>query len=303
MFGANLPVGCFIHIEKPHLQAILDQLRALGYRVIGPTVADGAIVFQEIDTVSEMPIGYVDQPGAPPPTVSNETPKAPTSTTSSAPTPSKTNSFLLASPSSNSRKTATAGRASSPSRLRDPLAVIGVRPCDLHALKMQDRIFLADRYPNPDYEARRKNLFIVAVNCGRPASTCFCTSMETGPAASEGFDLAITELPRPLRDRNRHRTRRQGRLRRALDSLLQPRRLRSAAGHPPRGTRDGTTPLQPRRRTRQAASSTPTASTTCCSITSNTTSGTRSPSAAWPAATARWSAPPASARPSRKSPT
>ena len=60
---------------------------------------------------------------------------------------------------------------------------------------MQDRIFLGDRYVNPDYEARRKGLFVLAINCGRAASTCFCTSMGTGPAVSSGFDLALTELP------------------------------------------------------------------------------------------------------------
>src|SRR5262249_19776954 len=76
-----------------------------------------------------------------------------------------------------------------------PVAVIGARSCDLHALAAQDRIFLGDRYINPDYEARRENLFIGAVNCGRAAATCFCTSMHTGPAVSSGFDLCLTELP------------------------------------------------------------------------------------------------------------
>ena len=37
--------------------------------------------------------------------------------------------------------------------------------------------------------------FIVAVNCGVAAATCFCTSMKTGPKAVRGFDLALTELP------------------------------------------------------------------------------------------------------------
>ena len=34
----------------------------------------------------------------------------------------------------------------------------------------------------------------------RPAGTCFCVSMETGPKADAGFDLALTELV----DENRH---------------------------------------------------------------------------------------------------
>jgi ferredoxin len=75
-----------------------------------------------------------------------------------------------------------------------PLAVIGVRSCDLHALAIQDKVFLGGPYVDPGYQARRKNLFIVAVNCRRAAATCFCHSMNTGPAAKGGFDLAMTEL-------------------------------------------------------------------------------------------------------------
>jgi ferredoxin len=76
-----------------------------------------------------------------------------------------------------------------------PLAIIGIRACDLAALKLQDRIFLDERFPSPDYQARRRDLFVLAVNCGRAAPTCFCTSMGTGPVVTEGFDLALTELP------------------------------------------------------------------------------------------------------------
>jgi sulfhydrogenase subunit beta (sulfur reductase) len=32
----------------------------------------------------------------------------------------------------------------------------GVRSCDLHAVAIQDRVFLGDRRVEPDYEARRR---------------------------------------------------------------------------------------------------------------------------------------------------
>jgi ferredoxin len=44
------------------------------------------------------------------------------------------------------------------------------------------------------YAARRAGTFVLAVDCGAPASTCFCSSMGTGPAAGPGYDLALTEL-------------------------------------------------------------------------------------------------------------
>jgi formate hydrogenlyase subunit 6/NADH:ubiquinone oxidoreductase subunit I len=74
------------------------------------------------------------------------------------------------------------------------VAVIGVRSCDLHALAIQDRIFLEGPYIDPAYQARRERMFLVAVNCRRAAATCFCHSMGTGPAVRSPHDLAVTEL-------------------------------------------------------------------------------------------------------------
>ena len=46
----------------------------------------------------------------------------------------------------------------------------------------------------PVYAANRRRAFVVVVNCGEPGGTCFCVSMGTGPRATVGFDLALTEL-------------------------------------------------------------------------------------------------------------
>ena len=83
----------------------------------------------------------------------------------------------------------------SPAPPEKPLAFLGARACELAALAVQDRVFLGGPYVDPDYQARRQNLFVLAVNCGRAASTCFCTSMNTGPAVREGADLSLFELP------------------------------------------------------------------------------------------------------------
>jgi ferredoxin len=44
------------------------------------------------------------------------------------------------------------------------------------------------------YQSRRENIFVVAVNCSQAGGTCFCVSMNTGPQATAGFDLALTEI-------------------------------------------------------------------------------------------------------------
>lgn len=76
-----------------------------------------------------------------------------------------------------------------------PLAFIGVRPCELAAVSVQDVVLHDGRYVDDEYVERRRNPLLVAVDCGRPAATCFCTSMHTGPSATDGFDIAITESP------------------------------------------------------------------------------------------------------------
>jgi sulfhydrogenase subunit beta (sulfur reductase) len=73
-------------------------------------------------------------------------------------------------------------------------AFFGVRSCELHAIGIQDRIFVGGPFVDPTYAARREGLFIVAVNCGQAGGTCFCVSMGTGPKADSGFDLALTEV-------------------------------------------------------------------------------------------------------------
>ena len=104
-----------------------------------------------------------------------------------------------------------------------PLALLGVRSCDLHAIATQDRVFLGGRYVERDYAQRREGAFVVAVNCGVPGGTCFCASMGTGPRALGGYDLALTgdhgrRPPVPRRGRHGAWPR-------------DPRRARDAGGH------------------------------------------------------------------------
>jgi ferredoxin len=77
---------------------------------------------------------------------------------------------------------------------QEKIAVLGARACDLAGLAIQDHIFLKEACRDPYYEARRKGLFLVAVNCTRALATCFCSSTETGPRATSRFDLVLTEL-------------------------------------------------------------------------------------------------------------
>ena len=75
-----------------------------------------------------------------------------------------------------------------------PMAFVGVRGCDLAAIRRLDDVFARAAAPDPVYEARRSGLFVVAVDCAEPGGTCFCASMGTGPQVESGFDWRLTEL-------------------------------------------------------------------------------------------------------------
>ncbi len=76
-----------------------------------------------------------------------------------------------------------------------PVAFVGVRPCDLAAMGVQDRVLRDGPATDTGYAGRRAQALIVAAACGAPAATCFCASMRTGPALPDaGYDLGLVEL-------------------------------------------------------------------------------------------------------------
>lgn len=73
-------------------------------------------------------------------------------------------------------------------------AFIGVRSCELHAIQIQDKVFMAGNTIDEGYRERRNKLFILSLNCHTTTKTCFCVSMNTGPEVSKGFDLNLNEI-------------------------------------------------------------------------------------------------------------
>ena len=165
-----------------------------GFRVLGPTVRDGAIVYDDLESAADLPIGWTDEQDAGHATGSSGATTRRASATRSARTRGSSSCSRRAS-GSGARGAATDGFEVEEEPLEDtPLALIGVRACELHAIAIQDRVFLGGSYADRDYAARRKDAFVVAVNCFEPAGTCFCVSMGTGPKVEAGYDLALTEI-------------------------------------------------------------------------------------------------------------
>lgn len=184
-----------IHKVLPtaHLQRLLDILNRKGYRIIGPTLRDGSVVWDTIRLVSDLPIGRRDHQ-EPARYQLEQTGSQEVFGVVHGPQSLKPFVFAPREPLLQIKRSRDGFTASPSLPQPEKVAIIGARACDLAGLVIQDRIFLSDAYRDPYYEVRRGGLFVVAVNCTRALATCFCASMETGPRAKFGFDLVMTEV-------------------------------------------------------------------------------------------------------------
>jgi sulfhydrogenase subunit beta (sulfur reductase) len=180
-------------IAKPELGQLIDQLREQGYSVIGPTVADNAVVMAEIEDLADLPQGYVDtqQPGQ---YRVSHTGHSNYFQFNVGPHSWKQYLFPPRMPVSTAERGAEGWTFKSHDQPQPKYAFLGVRACELAAIEVQDRVFLHGPYVDPVYKARRESALLIAVNCTVAASTCFCTSMNTGPKCREPYDMALTEI-------------------------------------------------------------------------------------------------------------
>lgn len=192
MSTTPLQVKDTVAIEAPHLKQLFQALTENHYEVIGPTIREGAVVVDRLTSVQDLPIGWTDEQDAgtyrlkrgeegayfgyslgpqswkrilQPPIQKLWHAKREGNEFSIIPEPSQSSSY----------------------------AFIGVRPCELRAMEVQDKTFLEGDFIDSGYKSRRDS-FVVVVNCSRAGGTCFCVSMGSGPKAISGFDLALTEI-------------------------------------------------------------------------------------------------------------
>jgi len=72
--------------------------------------------------------------------------------------------------------------------------LFGMRPCDVHAMALLDRVFGGGEFHDPYYLDKRKRSVIVTIGCNQPAATCFCSSTGSGPFSRTGADLFFTDI-------------------------------------------------------------------------------------------------------------
>ncbi|MGB2957666.1 MAG: 4Fe-4S dicluster domain-containing protein [Bacteroidota bacterium] len=183
-----------MYVELEELNSLFTALQNRGYTIIGPRVQDGAVVLDTLTSADELPRGWRDnqEPGV------YELEEEGGDTRFSYVVGPQSWKRYLYPPRLRLFRTTRSGKGfrvdSSPEESPARYAFFGVRPCELAAMGIHDRVFLGSGYQDHHYAEVRKSLCIIAVNCVQPGGTCFCASMKTGPRAHEGFDLAITEV-------------------------------------------------------------------------------------------------------------
>ncbi|PWB74178.1 sulfite reductase subunit A [candidate division GN15 bacterium] len=183
-------------MARDGIDALIRLLDRQGFRVLGPTVKDAAVALAEISSTTDLPVGWTDAQDA----ASYRLVKHERETLFHYTVGAQSwKQFLYPSRTClwRARRAGTELRIESGASPEQKMALFGVRSCDLHAIGIHDRVFAEGSYRDPGYVRRRSNMFVVAVNCSKAGATCFCTSMSTGPRATDGFDLCLTELTSP----------------------------------------------------------------------------------------------------------
>ena len=86
------------------------------------------------------------------------------------------------------------GKAEEPDPAERQAILFGIRPCDARALLALDEVFLKGDQEDPYYARLRANTVVIALACARPMSSCFCTSVGSGPGDGAGADVLAVGL-------------------------------------------------------------------------------------------------------------
>ncbi len=175
-------------LDRQGLDALVGALAARGYRVVGPTVRDDAIVVAELSSGADLPDGWGVDVG---PGSYRLRRRGDGAVFAHSSGPQSWKQFLHPP----RRRIWSSDGTSFTSAVDEAprYAFVGVRACDLAAIAVLDGVLDNGAHPDGSYRNRRRDLFVVAVGCTEPGGLCFCASLGTGPEPGPGYDLSLTE--------------------------------------------------------------------------------------------------------------
>lgn len=175
---------------------LIQSLSAAGYPCIGPQVRDNAIVYAPLSHADQLPWGIVDKqtPGG---YQLQETGKKTAFGWVNGPQAAKPQLFTPRESVWQVQRDPQGKlefKPVLPSTAEVKKTLFAIRPCDLRAMLIQDKVFMQGDHREPRYLLRRKNILIVVANCVTSSNNCFCVSAGGYPQAKADFDLALTEI-------------------------------------------------------------------------------------------------------------
>jgi formate hydrogenlyase subunit 6/NADH:ubiquinone oxidoreductase subunit I len=181
-------------LRREDFPSLFAALTDRGFHIVGPTLRDDAIVYEELVTVDDLPIGYTDVQEAGTYRVER---RGDAALFGYVVGPQSWKRYLhpprfrlwQAERGADGRIDVAVEDNTPPK-----YAFLGVRACELAAIAVQDQVFLRGPFVDVHYRRRREEACIIAVNCGQAGNTCFCVSMGTGPRVQGDFDLSLVEL-------------------------------------------------------------------------------------------------------------
>ena len=182
-----------IVVDTDRFDSLFPLLTQRGYAVIAPTIHEGTIVYGEVGSSSDLPIGWGDAQEAGTYRLVEREDGAYFGYTVGP----RTLKRYLYPPKQTllTIKHVDTGLAFTPEPIDPPrYAFVGVRACEIAAVDIQDRVFMDNSFTDPQYREARERSFTVGVNCSVAGATCFCTSMGTGPRCTSGYDIVVTEI-------------------------------------------------------------------------------------------------------------
>jgi ferredoxin len=178
---ASLPADQRL-LPKPRLDDLIGLLVQDAYEVVGPRLEQGAIIYAPVRSAQDLPIGWTDRQAPGSYRLERRNDQA---FFGYAVGPHSWKRYLFPPMLRLWQGQRTTAGFSIQDEQYDPprRAFLGMRACELHALAVQDRVFINrdGQFTDPHYAKARERLFLIAVECEHPGGTCFCASMGTGP--------------------------------------------------------------------------------------------------------------------------
>jgi sulfhydrogenase subunit beta (sulfur reductase) len=76
----------------------------------------------------------------------------------------------------------------------EPYVIIGHKSCDIHALKIIDKVYIEGEFPDPYYKTARQKHILISTDCLEAGDYCYCTLMNCQPYPKSDYDLNLSKI-------------------------------------------------------------------------------------------------------------